>query len=340
MRSARIKDKGDACYHVISRVVDRQHVLTDDEKDRFRRLMRKLEAFCGIEVLTYAFMDNHLHILLHIPRRQPVSDEELIRRMRFIYDEQHVENTESHLKELRAQGENRAADKVKAEYTYRMYDLSEFMKTFKQRYTQSYNRRHDRKGTLWEERYKSLLVEGRQNSLSTVGAYIDLNAVRANIVKDPKDYRFCGYGEAVAGVANARQGISHIVGTLNQAKVDWPTASRTYRQLLYITGEARGVNESGQPIRPGFSPKEVQAVLANGGVLPLGALLHCKVRYFTNGAILGCRRYVNEKINHHRSFFGKNRKTGATPMKGGDWNELHTARRLRLNVIIPLSPTG
>jgi hypothetical protein len=78
------------------------------------------------------------------------------------------------------------------------------MKTFKQRATQSYNTRHGRKGTLWEERFKSILIQGHSgNALATVAAYIDLNPVRARIVSDPKDYRFSGYGEAMAGSKKA-----------------------------------------------------------------------------------------------------------------------------------------
>ena len=57
---------------------------------------------------------------------------------------------------------------MRQRFTDRMYDLSEFVKTLKQRFTQSYNRRHGRKGTLWEERYKSILVEGSANALSTI----------------------------------------------------------------------------------------------------------------------------------------------------------------------------
>jgi hypothetical protein len=37
-----------------------------------------------------------------------------------------------------------------------------------------------------------------------VAAYIDLNPVRAGIVKDPADYRWSGYAEAVAGLKPAR----------------------------------------------------------------------------------------------------------------------------------------
>ncbi len=45
----------------------------------------------------------------------------------------------------------------------RMHDLSEFMKTLKQRFSIWYNRNHDnRLGTLWMDRFKSVLVEEGQ----------------------------------------------------------------------------------------------------------------------------------------------------------------------------------
>jgi len=89
----------------------------------------------------------------------------------------------------------------------RMGDVSEFMKEFKQRFSKWYNIRHQRFGTLWAERFRSVLVEDRSRVLETVSAYIDLNAVRAGLVEDPKDYRHCGYAAAVAGDAKARAGL-------------------------------------------------------------------------------------------------------------------------------------
>ncbi len=73
----------------------------------------------------------------------------------------------------------------------------------KQKYTQWHNKRRGCKGTLWEELFKSIIIqtdrarEGQwDNALLTMAAYIDLNAVHAGIVVDPKDYRYCCYGEA------------------------------------------------------------------------------------------------------------------------------------------------
>ena len=74
-----------------------------------------------------------------------------------------------------------------------MGDVSEYIKTVKQRFSVWYNRNNRRYGTLWADRFKSVLVEGKGNPLQTMAAYIDLNPVRAGLVEDPKDYRFCGY---------------------------------------------------------------------------------------------------------------------------------------------------
>jgi hypothetical protein len=51
-----------------------------------------------------------------------------------------------------------------------MWDVSAFMKLLKQRFTQWFNRRRGRKGTLWEERFKSVLVEGAGPALSAMPA--------------------------------------------------------------------------------------------------------------------------------------------------------------------------
>ena len=79
-----------------------------------------------------------------------------------------------------------------------MNDLSEFMKTFLQRFTRWFNRTHKRRGTLWEARYKSVIIESGL-AARTLAGYIDLNPVRAGLVEDPADYPWSSYGEAVFG---------------------------------------------------------------------------------------------------------------------------------------------
>jgi hypothetical protein len=60
---------------------------------------------------------------------------------------------------------------------------------------------------LWAERFKSVLLEGGE-AVAAVAAYVDLNPVRAGLCVDPKDYRYCGYAEALgSGCSLAREGI-------------------------------------------------------------------------------------------------------------------------------------
>ena len=43
---------------------------------------------------------------------------------------------------------------------------------------------------MWGERFKSLIVEDGLTLVNLL-AYVDLNAVRAGIVKRPEEYRWC-----------------------------------------------------------------------------------------------------------------------------------------------------
>ena len=59
---------------------------------------------------------------------------------------------------------------------------------------QEYNQRKKRKGAFWEDRYHATAVE-RAVHLARCMIYIDMNMVRAGVVKNPEDWSFCGYNE-------------------------------------------------------------------------------------------------------------------------------------------------
>ena len=103
--------------------------------------------------------------------------------------------------------------------------------------------------------------------------------------------------------------------------------------LLYGTGEEEGLDEQGRPLRRGFAAGEAQAVLAAKGRLDRWQMLRCRVRYFTDGAALGTRAFVNEVFAVRREHFGPKRTTGARPMRGVDGGGLFTMRDLRIGAI-------
>jgi putative transposase len=347
-----------AIYHCVSRVVNRERVLGPTEKEHFVKLMRLYERFSQVRVLTFCVMSNHFHILVEIPaapedRGASWTDGEFLTHLGILYAGKKMKEIRWELEHFRQQGAHRAAEALRQRYFDRMWDLSAFMKTLKQRFTQWFNRVHDREGCLWSGRFKSVLVEDG-HAARTMAAYIDLNPVRAGMVADPKDYRWSGYGEAVAGKATAREGLRLVVfekllGQMNRelaAKevTSWREVVRRYRVVLFSDGRARkdgrvrkdgrdgrgGKDRAGG--RAGISAGRVEQVLAQGGKLSEGELLRCRVRFFVDGLVLGSAGFVEEVYALSREHFGAGRKSGARKMKRAE-TDLRTMRDLRRDAI-------
>ena len=191
-------------YHVVNRVVDRRMVFGPAEREKFRSLLRRYETFSGCRVLTYCILSNHFHILLEVPPAPPggIPEDEFFRRLGALYSKARVAALRAEIEDRRRSGHPAAARDLIEAHAYRMHDLSEFMKGLTQRFSVWFNRTRGRTGRLWEERFKSLIVEGGAASRA-VAAYIDLNPVRAGLAADPAAYRWCGYGEAVAASGDA-----------------------------------------------------------------------------------------------------------------------------------------
>ena len=308
-------------YHCISRVVDRRFFFEVHERDVFRKIMRQVEGFSGVRVLTWTILSNHFHVLLEVPPvpAAALSDEEILGRCRSLYSREQMVAVEWEFAEAQRIG-GVVLERLRARFLRRMWDLSEFMLTLKQKFTMWFNREHDRVGTLWESRFRSVVVEGHWNSLLCVAAYIDLNAVRAGLVDDPKDYRWCGYCEAVVGDQLARKGLAAALADL-KPDANWRDVGPRYRKVLFGMGE-------GNSARAGLSRDEVAKVWKAGGKLTLAQLLRCRLRYFSEGMALGTAGFIEQIFQSNASAFSKSRKTGARRMKGGDWEELRVARAL------------
>ena len=333
-----------AIYHCVSRVVNREFVLKRAEKERFVQLMRRYEAFSQVWVRTFCVMSNHFHILLEVPSAPPDggaswSDERLLGHLGLIYDDAKVGRLRWELEHYRAQGNEAGAEAFRARYFARMWDLSEYMKILKQSFTQWFNRKHGRRGVLWEERFKSELVE-EGHAARRVAGYIDLNPVRAGIVKDPKDYRWSGYGEAVAGVKAARTGLRDLLFEEGSTGMGGERATREvatmaevmrrYRVVLFEEGEQGARDEVKK--RAGISRSRVGKVLAAGGELSEAELMWCRTRYFVDGLVIGSESFVNRVFALSREYFGEKRESGARRMRQVA-TSLCTMRDLRREVL-------
>ena len=278
------EERRSALYHVVSRTIHQKYLLLDDEKEQFVKMMRLYEAFCGVRVLNFCIMSNHFHILVEIPPRVlgSMSDDALLARYRLLYSDDYVAMIRMQLDTLRVSDTEigrKAYVELREKLTARMWDLGRFMQTLKQCFTHWYNAKHGCRGTLWEARYKSVLVEDGE-AARVMAAYIDLNPIRAEMVSDPKDYRWCGYAEAVAGGRRgelARKGIGRVFeerenqggsdsaydgweGYATPEHYGWRSIAGRYRVILFEDGEEVIRNSGGvgeRRVRKGFSKEEV-----------------------------------------------------------------------------------
>jgi len=333
MRKGRLKlpaGLGPAYYHCISRVVDRQMLFGPEEKQKFVSFLFEYTQFCEVRLVTYCIMTNHFHILVEVPPppEEMPDDEALSKKLETLSGIKRAGKFRQDLERFRERKQHKAAEALRGKVLCRMWDISNFMKELKQRFTQWYNRGKKRKGTLWEERFKSVLVESAGETLATMAAYIDLNPVRANLVDDPGQFPYCGYAAALAGNKEVLGGLAKALPP------GFEDVLAAYRLLLFAQGEMNeGIDEQGRPPRRGFTSEEVAQVMAAKGKLPLHDYLRLRVRYFCDGAVVGRRPFVNEVFKQFRDRFGRKRKDGARKMKYLAPEEFYSMRDLRVNVL-------
>src|SRR6516162_709791 len=148
---------------------------------------------------------------------------------------------------------------------------------------------------------------GRGRAIAAVAAYIELNPVRAGLCDDPKDYRYCGYAEALAkGSLLARQGIRTILG--QPETISWKELRREYRKYLFVKGSSRSANKP-----PAFDLATAQRVVEQqDGEVLLAKRLLCRIRYFTDGVILGSQGFVESHFGRLKQKLGYKRHRTAT----------------------------
>ena len=354
-------------FHTVSRIVGREHVLGREEKYVFVKIMRQYEAFFGVQVLSYCIMSNHFHILVEVPPKTlgaPVemSDEVFLTKLRAMYTKEYFREIELMLHQFRtgAEKNDKAAEELKAKFTCRMYDISEFMKGVKQRFSTWFNKKHDRVGTLWESRFKSVLVESGY-ATRVISAYIDLNPIRAGMVSRPEYYLWSSYGEAMklkddefktrarAGIRRVlgekQLSINHVPENASEEGGEWnwdEEVGAPYRMMLFSDGEEVFTDrpELGvvhQRVRCGFKREEVAKVLASGGKISFGESMLCRVRYYNDGIAVGSRVFLEDIFGKTKGRFGEKRKSGARPIPEVGWKDkdtrLYSMCQLRKDVV-------
>ena len=339
-------------FHVSNRFLDRvYHFDGDEPKAQFLKIVRAYEDLLGVEVLTFCIMSNHFHLLVRVPHRPEGFDvplEVILARMERAIGEEAMALVQTQLELWTRSGLTEIIEEWRQRQVARMFSLSEFVRCVKLRFTRWHNRKHGRRGTIWEEKFGSVVVEEEERALRTMAAYIDLNPVRAGMVPDPADYRWSGYAEAMAGKARARRGLVRIIG-----QMAWPRETAAgakpwgdepfpqmverralvfYRAILGGQGAERK-REDGTVVRRGVSEKARERLTTPNERRLAAEILTRRVRHFTRGMMIGSRAFIDGWFESNRDIVKGSsrtkRKRGSKPLGKPALRGLYAFRDLK-----------
>ena len=126
-----------------------------------------------------------------------LTDDEMLSRLLALYgDERRIAAIRRDWEEMRGEGNGVAVDEIKDGYCRRMYNLSQFMKTLKERIAENINRTTHHVGHVFEGRFHSSLVEPEESVQFFVSLYVDYNPYKAHLVREGEFYKWSSFGQA------------------------------------------------------------------------------------------------------------------------------------------------
>ncbi len=287
-------------YHVISRTALDGLPFKDAEKDELVRVIKRFSMVYAVEVLGFSIMGNHWHLLTEISPTSMLSDDEVRRRFMLLYTTG-VEFPEGQIEH----------------YRKRFCSLSWYVKDIKQTFSRLYNRKKNRRGTLWGERFKSVIVEKGETVINCL-AYIDLNAVRAGIVKRPEDYRWCSIGHHVQ--TENRDGFLSLDFGLVEFGVANAQRLKKYRDYLYHAGaiKKRGKASISKTLLDEENSKDFH--------MDRSMRFRYRTRYFTDSGIIGSKVFVLATYELFKNrFFGSRERV---PKRVSGFDGIYSMKRL------------
>jgi len=238
-------------YHCVSRCVRRAFLCGIDRytgkdyehrKQWIRRRLEELSKVYAVQVMSYAVMSNHLHVVV---RTEPDvgmswSDREVALRWCQLFPKERDKSGRALPVEAKVI-EAFLLDKERVKMCReRLCDLSWFMRSLNEPIARRANREDACTGRFWEGRFKCqrLVDEG---AILACMAYVDLNPVRAGIAESPETSEFTSVYD-------------RIVSRQAKAKGAQPVSNPTLKQKKLLTGQQeqatradwlRGFGESG-----------------------------------------------------------------------------------------------
>ena len=297
-----VRESKSTVYHVISRTALPGLPIYDLDKTYLLNLLKRLKILYCVDVLGFCLMSNHFHLVVRMHPEDEVSDEEIIKRYKEYYgDDKYL-----------------AKEQVE-EVRKRLCSLAAYVKDIKQGFTRYYNKKYNRKGYFWGDRFKSMIVEDGRTLVNLL-AYVDLNPIRAGIVKRPEDYKWCSLGYHIQ-TGNKGDLLSVDFGMKEWNEHKPKEIIRKYREFVYETGAAdrdqmSDFRNQGEKIKRGIDPKIVDKERKKKyKVRRIDRFLY-RTRYFTDAGIIGSKEFVSDVFDQVKHLLRSKDERKFTPVGG------------------------
>ena len=251
-RSQQISLEHTPYYHCTSRCVRRAFLCGKDRysgksfnhrKQWLEERLRTLSGVFAIDLLAYAIMSNHYHVVVRLDTEQALrwSDDEIRARWEVLFAVPD-QVTPEHI----------------ARWRKRLSSLSWYMRCLNEPLARLANREDQCKGRFWEGRFKCQALLDEQTLLKCM-AYVDLNPIRAAVANTPET------SDHTSIKARIERGDGHLLpffGSRNSRSRCIPLRRDDYLQLVDWTGRAMRKGKRGRI--PASAPPILERLRLNG----------------------------------------------------------------------------
>jgi REP element-mobilizing transposase RayT len=259
-------------------------------------LIRRYSALYLVEILGLCIMGNHFHILVKTLPEYKFADQDIKNRYVSFYGDDRV-----------------FADGLIPSLRVKLSSLSEFVREIKVGFARYYNKRHNRRGYFWGDRFKSVIVEKGETLINCL-AYIDLNPVRAGMENRPEEYRWNSLGYHIQ-TRNKDNFLSLDFGLKEFGVLDTEERLNRYRRYVYEAGAVdRSENRQRKVIRDVVVEKERKKEFKISRV----HRFRYRTRYFTDSGIIGTKEFVSVIYMRFKDIFMSKREKVPKPVAGLD----------------------
>lgn len=283
-----------AVYHVMSRTALPEYPMGAVENDFLLKLIKRFSKLYFTEILGFCLMGNHFHLLVKMLPESDFSDGNIKKRCQRFY------------------GDDYTFPKDQLPYfRVKLASLSEFVRDIKVNFTRYYNRCHNRRGYFWGDRFKSVIVDKGETLVNCL-AYIDLNPLRAGIVKQPEEYRWSAIGYHVQ-TDNKDNFLSTDFGFKEFNVRNEKERVRRYRRYMYEAGSIDRPDKGKVKV---IDPRVLYREKRKDFQITQASRLRYRTRYFTDSGIIGSKEFVSAHYRIFKHLFASKHEKKPKPIQG------------------------